>query len=416
MYYCGIDVAKRKQAIAILDEKGQLVQRPFTIENTRAGFDQLLQALAILDGPVLIGLEATGHYWWALYDELTQHAYPVVVLNALQVHAFRKSGVRKVKSDRTDAVWIAEFLRFSQPEPAKPTTAVFLQLKDLSRFRYHLSDQIGDAKRKLLSVLDRVFPEYETLFSSVFLTTSRQLLAQAASAQELADFDLQELTELLHTASRGRFDHARAEALQTLARQSVGVRFLADAAQLQVRCLLAQIDLLEEQRHLVDDALAQLMAQVPQHLTSIPGVGPTTGAALLAEIGDIQRFDAPEKLVAYAGIDATVYQTGQFEARQMHMSKRGSPYLRHALWQAASMAIMHDAELRAYYDRKRQEGKAHGTALGAVCRKLLTRVYIVLKENRPYETRTKRLFLRFDLLTSNSRSSRREMPFSLPER
>jgi transposase len=387
MYYCGIDVAKRKHAIALLDEKGQLVQRPFTIENTRAGFDQLRQALTTLDGQVLIGLEATGHYWWALYDELTQQAYPVVVLNALQVHAFRQSGVRKVKSDRTDAVWIAEFLRFSQPEPAQPTTPLFLQLKDLSRFRYHLSDQIGDAKRKLLSVLDRVFPEYETLFSSVFLTSSRQLLAQAASAQELAEFDLHELAELLHAASRGRFDRAKAEALHTLAQHSVGVRFLADAAQLEVRCLLAQLDLLEEQRDRVDEALAQLMDQVPQHILSIPGVGPTTGAALLAEIGDIQRFDAPEKLVAYAGIDAAVYQTGQFEARQMHMSKRGSPYLRHALWQAASMAIMHDAELRAYYDRKRQEGKAHGTALGAVCRKLLTRVYIVLKENRPYRIR-----------------------------
>jgi transposase len=389
MYYCGIDVAKRKHAIALLDENGQPVQRAFTIENTRAGFDQLLQALAALNGPVLIGLEATGHYWWALYDDLTHHEHRVVVLNALQVHAFRKSGVRKVKSDRTDAVWIAEFLRFSRPEPAKPTTAVFLQLKDVSRFRYHLSDQIGDCKRKLLSVLDRVFPEYETLFSSVFLTTSRQLLTQAVSPQALADFDLQELTELLHTASRGRFDRAKADALQTLAKQSVGVRFLADAAQLQVRCLLGQIDLLEEQRQLVDDALAQLMAQVPQHLTSIPGVGSTTGAALLAEIGDIQRFDAPEKLVAYAGIDATVYQTGQFEARQMHMSKRGSPYLRHALWQAASMAIRYDDELRAYYDRKRQEGKSYGTALGAVCRKLITRVYIVLKENRPYEVRTK---------------------------
>ena len=125
------------------------------------------------------------------------------------------------------------------------------------------------------------------------------------------------------------------------------------------------------------------MDQVPQHLASIPGVGPTTGAALLAEIGDIQRFDAPEKLVAYAGIDATVYQTGQSEARQMHMSKPGSPYLRHALWQAASMAIQYDDELRAYYDRKRKEGKSHGTALGAVCRKLLTRVYIVLKEIAP---------------------------------
>ena len=344
MYYCGIDVAKRKHAIALLDEHGQLTQRPFTIDNTRAGFEQLRHALAQLAGPVLIGLEATGHYWWALYEDLTQHAQPVVVLNALQVHAFRKSGVRKVKSDRTDAGWIAEFLRFSQPAPAQPTTTVFLQLKDLSRFRYQLTEHIGDCKRKLLSVLDRVFPEYETLFSSVFLSSSRQLLAQAASAQDLARFDLSELTELLKTASRSRFGRPKAETVQTLARQSVGVHFLADAAQLEVRCLLAQIDLLEEQRDQVDQALAQLMEQVPQHLTTIPGVGPTTGAALLAEIGDVQRFEAPEKLVAYAGIDATVYQTGQFEARQTHMSKRGSPYLRHALWQAAAMAIQSSAD------------------------------------------------------------------------
>lgn len=388
MYYCGIDVAKRKHVIALLDAHGQLVHRPLTIDNTRAGFDQLLQALTQLPGPVLMGLEATGHYWWALYEDLTQHQYPVVVLNALQVHAFRKSGVRKVKSDRTAASWIAEFLRFSQPAPAQPTTAIFLQLKEVSRFRYHLAEQIGDGKRKLLSILDRVFPEYETLFSSVFLTSSRQLLARAASAQELATFDLAELTALLKTTSRSRFGRTKAETVQATAQQSVGVRFLADAAQLEVRCLLAQLDLLEEQRDQVDVALAQLMEQVPQHLTSIPGVGPTTGAALLAEIGDIQRFETPEKLVAYAGIDAAVYQTGQFEARQMHMSKRGSPYLRHALWQAASMAIQYDAELRAYYDRKRQEGKSHGTALGAICRKLIARIYIVLKENRPYEIRT----------------------------
>jgi transposase len=388
MYYIGIDVAKRKHTIAVLDEHGRLSHRPVTIDNTRAGFDQLLQVLTQLPEPVLIGLEATGHYWWALYEDLTRHDYPVVVLNALQVHAFRKSGVRKVKSDRTDASWIAEFLRFSQPEPAQPTTAVLLQLKEVSRFRYHLSDQIGDCKCKLLSILDRIFPEYETLFSSVFLNSSRQLLAQAASAQELATFDLSELTALLKTTSRNRFGRMKAETIQTTAQQSVGVHFLADAAQLEVRCLLAQIDLLEEQREQVDTALAQLMEQIPQHLTSIPGVGPTTGAALLAEIGDIHRFDAPEKLVAYAGIDATVYQTGQFEARQMHMSKRGSPYLRHALWQAAAMAIQHDEELRTYYDRKRQEGKAHGTALGAVCRKLITRIYIVLKENRPYEVRS----------------------------
>jgi transposase len=144
------------------------------------------------------------------------------------------------------------------------------------------------------------------------------------------------------------------------------------------------MDLLEVQRDRVDEALGQLMASLPQYITTIPGIGPVSGAAILAEIGDVSRFPTVEKLVAYAGIDATVYQSGEFEGTHRHMSKRGSPYLRLALWQAAFMAIQHDPELRAYYNRKRAEGKAHGTALGAICRKLLARIYVVLKEQRPY--------------------------------
>lgn len=383
MLFCGIDIAKRQHAVAPLDEKGQLVQPVFSIPNDRAGFDQLMHALPTPDS-VTIGLEATGHYWVALYDALTREGFAVVVLNPLQVAAFRRSGVRKVKSDRSDAVWIADFLRIANPSPPRQDLPVLLQLRELCRFRFHLTDQIGDIKRKLLTILDRVFPEYEQLFSSVFLRTSRALLEQAVSAQEVADMDLQELATLLHDASRGRFGREKAQQIQAHARRSVGVGFLADAAQIEMRCLLAQVELLEQQRDQIDDALATLMGQIPQHITSIPGIGPVTGAAIVAEIGDVTRFDSVEKLVAYAGIDPSVYQTGQFQASQAHMSKRGSPYLRHALWLAASVAIKHDPQLQAYYQRKRQEGKPYGTALGAVCRKLLARVYIVLKEQRPY--------------------------------
>jgi transposase len=154
-----------------------------------------------------------------------------------------------------------------------------------------------------------------------------------------------------------------------------------------MRCLLEQIEPLERQRTQVDEELEALMAQIPQHITSIPGIGLATGAAILAEIGDVNRFESAEKLVAYAGIDPTVYQTGQFQASQARMSKRGSPYLRHALWQAASMAVRYDPDLQSFYQAKRAEGKHHGTAIGAVCRKLLARIYIILKEQRPYVIR-----------------------------
>jgi transposase len=324
----------------------------------------------------------------ALYEFLTQRGYPVSVLNPLQIHAYRRSGIRKCKSDRTDAFWIADFVRIGNGQATSPTLPVLVQLRELSRFRFRLTEQIGDGKRKIIAILDRVFPEYETLCSSVFLASSRRLLAEAVTAQEFADLDLTELAQVLHSASRGRFGLHQAVAVQSLARQSVGVGFLTDAVRVEMRGLLEQIELVETQRTQVDEALEGLMAQVPQFLTTLPGIGLDAGAALLAEIGDIQRFPSAEKLVAYAGVDATVYQTGEFEADQAHMSKRGSPYLRHALWQAASMARLHDPELRAYYERKRAEGKHHGIVVGALCRKLLVRIYVVLREQRPYQVRS----------------------------
>jgi transposase len=387
MLYCGIDIAKYKHAVSCMDEQGQVIQASFTITNTRAGFDALHQALKALGERVTIGLEATGHYWLALYDDLTRNHYPVIVLNPMQVAAYRKSGIRKVKRDASDAVWIADYIRIANLPPSEQSLPVFLQLRELSRFRFRLTEQVGDLKRKLLTILDRVFPEYDRLFSNVFLQASRAVLQEAVSAQQFAEFDLQELTDLLTEASRGRLGQKTAEKIQQQARQSVGIAFLTDAVHLEMRCLLAQLELLDDQRKQIDQAITELMQQIPQHITSIPGIGPVTGAAILAEIGDIQRFETVDKLVAYAGIDASVYQTGQFEASESHMSKRGSPYLRHALWMAATAALLHDQSLKTYYQKKRDEGKHHGTALGAVCRKLLARIFVVLKEQRPYVIR-----------------------------
>lgn len=387
MYYCGIDVAKRKHSAMVLDEKAGTLQQNFTFKNSREGFDKLLSLLNPFSGELVVALEATGHYWLSLYECLSTANYPVVVLNPLQVHAYQRSGIRKRKNDRIDAFWIADYARVANQKATGKQAPELMQLRELTRFRFRLTENIGNCKRKLLTILDRVFPEYETLFSSVFLTTSRQLLAKAITAQEFADFDLQELTGLLSRASRGRFGQDKAKAIVESARHSIGISSFANSARVQVQCLLAQLSLLEEQCQAIDQEIEILMDQLPQHITSIPGVGAVTGAAILGEIGDINRFDAPEKLVAYAGIDATVYQSGNFEATETHMSKRGSPFLRVALWQAASMAALYDPQLKAYYQKKKAEGKHHGTVVGAVARKLISRIFIILKENRPYEIR-----------------------------
>jgi transposase len=387
MYFCRIDIAKRKHDAAILDQEGDLQGKFLKISNTASGFDEILTKLQALDQDVLIGMQATGHYWLALFEALSAAGYKIVVLNPLQIAAYRRSGIRKVKNDRKDAWWIADYLRIANLSPTDRQLPVLLQLRELSRFRYSIMDQVGDLKRKIISILDRVFPEYETLFSSVFIKTSRSLLKEAVTAQEIADFDLSELTELLKSNSRGRFGLEKANHIQDLARQSVGVCFLQDAVRIEMGCLLDQLDLLLDQIAHLDDSIAEIMDRIPQHITSIPGIGPVTGAAILAEISDVNHFESSEKIVAYAGIDPSVYETGQFKAAQAHMSKRGSPYLRRALWQAASMAAMYDPELKSYYEAKRQEGKHHGTAVGAVCNKLISRIFIILKEQCPYVIR-----------------------------
>lgn len=387
MHTLGIDVGKRQHVAVMLDANGQQVGKALSFANDQAGFKQLRERLSTVAENTLIGLEATGHYWLALYTMLTDAGYDLIVLNPLQIHAYRQSGIRKRKNDRYDAYWIADYIRISQQPQPHQSQPELLQLRELTRFRASLTAQVGDCKRKIISILDRVFPEYESLFSNVFIQTSRRLLAEAMTPDQFADFDLTELAQLLTQASRGRHGQAKAEEIQALARDSVGIGFLGNALRVQMNCLLQQLSLLDAQRQQLDAEITALMDQFPQHITSIPGVGPITGAIILAEIGDIQRFATPEKLVAYAGIDPTVYQSGQFTASQTRMSKRGSPFLRHALWQAAFMATQHDPQLRAFYQRKRAEGKAHGTAVGAVCRKLLHRIYVVLKEQRPYVIR-----------------------------
>lgn len=388
--YVGIDVAKRQHRIAVMDASGALLHKSFSISNDHQGMTELLAQLSQWGHDLEIGLEATGHYWLALFEQLTRADYRVHVLNPLQVHAYQRSGIRKRKNDTIDAQWIADFVRIGGARhTTDPTTMpLYMQLRRLSRFRLSLVEQVGDTKRRILSLLDRVFPEYETLFSSVFLLSSRRLLTEAVTAQEFADFDLNELTDILKTASRGRLGQKKAQALQHTAQHSIGVTFLADASRIQMGCLIAQLEFLSQQIDELDHALAELVEQLPnQYLTTIPGIGPITAAAILGEIGNIQRFDSLKQLVAYAGIDPAVYQSGQFEAAQTHMSKRGSPYLRHALWIAAIVARQHDPQLQAYYDKRRAEGKAYGTVIGTICRKLLARIFVILRDQRPYEIR-----------------------------
>ena len=386
MYYVGIDVSKHHHDAVVIDATGRVVIAPFRFLNTRQGVATLLSRLRPLN-PVRIAMEATGHYWLPLYEALTDQGYSVSIFNPFQIKAYRQIGLRKTKTDAVDSFWIADFLRIGRGQPMVVPTPLVRQMRELARFRFSLLQRQGNIRRRALTILDRVFPEYLTLFPRPFSPTSRALLRQAVTASSFAAWPLEDLAHTLSQASRRHFGLREAGKLQCLAQDSLGIRSLGPVAYLEMQLLLDQLALLDNQIATLDEELARLLQQTGTYLTTIPGLSTTLAATILGEIGDIHRFANLKQLVAYAGLDPTVHQSGQFQASHSRLSKRGSIYLRWALWMAASVARQYDPDLKALYQRKRSQRKHHNVAMAAVCHRLLARIYVVLKEQRPYKVR-----------------------------
>ena len=216
------------------------------------------------------------------------------------------------------------------------------------------------------------------------------MLLQFGSPTELESLSAATLAELLAKVSRKKFGTDKADELSSAAKTSFGVTFCRYSFTFQLRMMIEQIKYIEAQVKDTEIEIKRIMQMLASPIMTIPGIGKTLGAVILGEIGDITKFDNSKKLVAFAGIDATVRQSGEFEGTQNRMSKRGSPYLRRALFQAALVACVGtkpDPVLSAFYQKKIAEGKHHSTAVGAVARKMCNIIYSVLTENRPYEIR-----------------------------
>ena len=257
-------------------------------------------------------------------------------------------------------------------------------LRTLTRFRTYLVESISDLKRKVVCVLDQVFPEYQSIFSDIFGKTSKEILLQFSSPIDFETVSSQTLAELLAKLSRKQAGSAKAEQLKAAASCSFGITFAKSSFTFQLKALIEQIAFIEKQAKETETEIAGIMEKLESPITTITGIGNVTGAAIISEIGDISKFDSPRKLAAFAGLDATVTQSGEFEAAHNVMSKRGSPYLRKAIFQAALVAAFKDPVLSAYYQKKRAEGKHHLTCIGAVARKMCNIIYAVVKNNQPY--------------------------------
>lgn len=388
MIIIGIDIGKNKHEATLIDEKGNIIGKSIKFENSTAGFNKLISSINnynISNDKFVFSMEATGHYWLALFSKLVESDYNVQVINPIQTDACRKFYIRETKNDSKDSFLIAQVTRFNGYSKTTLPDEVMISLKELTRFRTFLVDDISDYKRKATVVLDKIFPEYTQIFSDTFGKTSKEILTKYPLQKDILNEDLESLAKVLSTSSKGRLGYSKAEQLQNLAKESFCIKFATEALVMEIKSILSTIEHLQNQVSKLDEKIAVLLRSLGTTIETIPGIGPVLGAIIVSEIGDINRFSHASKLVAYAGIDPTVKQSGEFNATKNRMSKRGTPYLRRALWTASIVAAFNDPNLHEYYLKKKNEGKHHGTIIGAIARKLIYRIFIVLKDNIPYQ-------------------------------
>lgn len=389
MLYLGIDIAKNNHVASLIDENAKPLFKAFSFSNTLDGANSLLAKLsAYATNPdcVEIGMEATGHYWLSIYSFLIENGYTVHVVNPIQTDGWRKgTEIRKRKTDIIDSVLIADLIRYGDFVETSLSDEDTLSLRNLSRFRSYLISSIGDLKRKVVCVLDQIFPEYQSVFADIFGKTSKEILLHFQSAEDFENITSEQLESVLENVSFKKFAKNKISCISELAATSFGLKFCRESFSLQLKLLIEQIKFIEAQVADVESEIAIILDKIDSPITTIPGIGVITAAVILGEIGDISRFSNASKLAAYAGIDASVSQSGEYQSSNNKMSKRGSPYLRKALFNAAMIAAFHDPVFSAFYQKKRNEGKHHLTAIGAVARKLCNTIFAVLKYNKPYE-------------------------------
>ena len=386
----GIDVGKFNHQATILDPDGNPVGGTIRFENTALGFSRLLTHLEkLIDTKtkqhILVALEATGHYWLPLYLFLLDKGYKVQVFNPYQSDALRKMYMGRAKTDTIDAELVARLARFgNQKETPLPGEEV-LTLRNLSRFRMELVFQSSDVKRKVIAVLDVLFPEFEKLFSDVFGKSALAILRESPTPEEIVALDEKKLIEILETTSRKRLGIVTAEKLKSAAASSIGSTFATKALVFELKLLLQQVEFLKVQLEELTTEITELLVNAEQKLTTIPGVGTTTAASIIGELGDLTRFPNVASVIAYAGLDPKVADSGT-TSKQRSVSKRGSKYLRTAIWQAAVASLVHNPELRAFYEKKRSEGKPKQDAIGAVANKLTRIMYGIMRSGQKYQT------------------------------
>ena len=380
--YCGIDVASEKHNCCIIDEKEHVLSE-FSFSNNQAGFDLLLQ---FLNHPSIpkgikkhIGLEATGVYGENLTEFLRRNGFEVTTFNPLSVKKqLTATTLRKTKTDKSDAKFLAVMLARGNYEPDAPILYHISELKSLSRRRFLLVKKRSGAKNFAKALIAKLFPEYQGVFTDTFGVSSMSILTKYPSASAIAACRPSTLAKLLEVSSRGRFGFEKAKDIIALAKQSVGKYSSADA--LSLGMALEEIEFFSRQIERIEHEIHLIFKEHPSPILTIPGIGEVVGAMIVSEIGNIRRFSNPNKLLAFAGLEPSIYQSGKFTPSSGSMVKRGSPYLRWALLWAARLVPRYSVTFGQYFDKKSSEGKHYNVTSSHIAKKLV-RVIFSLEKN-----------------------------------
>lgn len=380
MFLVGIDVAKDKHDCFICDSEGNVLKDVFTFSNDREGFNLLLSFMPTSSENVKVGLEATGHYSLNLINFLIDNGYSPVVFNPLQINLFRKAHtLRKTKTDKIDAKLIALMLSSSDAKPHLDLSYHVTELKSLTRYRSRLKDQLARLKISLARIIEIVFPELEDCVYSINQKSTMALLHEFPSKELIANAHLTRLTNVLKDNSRGKYSKDKALEIRNVAINSIGTS--SDASSFELVQTIDMINFYSSKINELDAKIKDIMIKLESPILSIPGISYNLGSIILAEIVDINRFDTPAQLQAFAGLDPATHQSGKFIATGVSMVKRGSPYLRWAILNASRLIAMRDPCFKDYYQKKRKEGKHHFVALTHVAKKLIRVIFKLLKTN-----------------------------------
>ena len=388
MLFVGIDISKSNHSCYIIDSEGTIYENNLQILNNLQGFKTLSQTIISICQihnykNVKIGLESTGHYSTNITNYLYSEGFEVIIFNPIITNNKKKGNtLRKTKTDKTDAKVIATMLFTDRSKSYSPISYQIIELKSLTRYRHRMVKQRSKFKLSYTRLITIIFPELADHVSTVHQKSIQKLFFEFPTAKAIASCHLTKLTNLLKKNSKGKYLKDKAIELKELAAKSIGSSNRATAFELQQTIKFIQF--LNSEIKIIDQKIKDLVDEIKTPLITIPGIGYTLAATIIAEIGDINRFSKPSKLLAFSGLDPSVYQSGKYDASHTMMVKRGSKYLRWAILQAARTVTMRDKTFKDYLNKKLSEGKHYFVALSHVGKKLIRVIFYLLKNNTDF--------------------------------